>query len=347
MNDKLIISPETTLLQALRRMDSTERKLLVICKENHFEGLISIGDIQRALLNKDSLSDTVEKHIRPDIIYSRASDDISVIKKIMLEQRIECMPVIDEYGELKNIIEWEEVISGKLKSKCRLDIPVVIMAGGKGQRLKPLTNLIPKPLIPISDKTIIEEIMDRFTDAGCHDFYISVNYKADIITEYLSNLNEAEYNLNFICESKPLGTAGSLYLLKDSLKHTFIVSNCDIIVDIDFSDLVEYHRSNQNIATIVSVFKSAEIPYGTIETKENGVVTSLTEKPNVTYQISSGLYVLEPSIFDYLEDNEFIHITDLLLKAIAAGEKVGAFPVSCGSWADMGNWREYLKLIGE
>lgn len=346
MNDKLIVSGDMTLLDAMKYMDRIERKLLIVCDQKHFLGLISIGDIQRAIIHKCNLSENVTKHIRGDILFARSTDDINKVRNLMMKNRTECMPIVDDSGELVDIIEWEDIISKDVGQVVEpIKCPVVIMAGGKGTRLKPLTNVIPKPLIPISEKTIIEDIMDRFVAADCHDFYLSLNYKADTIKNYFASINNKNYNIKYLTEKKPLGTGGALYLLKDKIQDTFLVSNCDIVVDINLADLLRYHRNNKNIATMVSVIKNIDIPYGILETKENGMLSSIREKPILTYQINSGLYVLEPKILDYIGNEEFIHLPDLLLRAKQAGENIGVFPVSEGSWSDMGNWDEYLSCI--
>ena len=344
MNREYIIHPNTTLIEALKYMDSIEKKVLVICDNEKFMGLISIGDIQRAILNKNDLGDRVTNHVRTDIIYAHQSDDLSLIKNQMRENRIECMPVVGPDDNLVDIIEWKDLLNDNIQKKP-IHCPVVIMAGGEGQRLRPLTNIIPKPLIPISEKTIIEEIMSRFVDVDCHDFYLSVNYMADVIEDYFNRINNKDYNIRYLRENTPLGTAGSLFLLRGTLHETFIVSNCDILVDVNYRDLLDYHKSSSNIASLVSVVKTDEIPYGTIDTGENGALLALNEKPTNTYQINAGVYVLEPEIFEYINDNEFIHITTLLLRLKNAGKKVGAFPVSEKSYTDMGNWNEYLKII--
>jgi NDP-sugar pyrophosphorylase family protein len=200
-------------------------------------------------------------------------------------------------------------------------------------------------LIPIDDKTIIEDIMDRFIDVGCNSFIFSVNYKAEKIKDYFDKIPNKNYSIDYIQEDKPLGTAGSLYLLKNNISTTFFVSNCDILVDVNLEDLLNYHRENKNIITVVSVLKNYSIPYGTIETSKNGQLVSLNEKPNIVYQINSGLYILEPEIFKYLPENKFMHITDLILLLKEKGFNIGVFPVSEGSWIDMGNWDEYLNII--
>ena len=344
MNKNIIINKEKTLLDVLKIMDTIERKLLVICENNRFIGVISIGDIQRAILNKQDLSANVVDYVRSDIIYARVTDSPDYIKSVMLENRIESMPVVDSNNLLVNIYEWEDFFGDRYSCKS-VDCPVVIMAGGKGTRLKPLTNVIPKPLIPVSDKTIIEEIMNKFICAGCNEFYVSLNYKSDYVKSFFE---KKEYNnIKFINEKKPLGTGGSLALLKGILQKTFFVSNCDILVDVNFSDLYEYHNKQKNIATLVSVLKSYSIPYGIIETSENGIISDMREKPCFSYQINSGVYIIEPKLLDYVNYDESIDLPSLLLRAKSNGEKIGAFPVSEGSWRDMGNWDDYLKMIRE
>jgi len=348
INSDIIISPNATLFEALTQMDKSDRKLLLVLDGNKFLSLISIGDIQRAILRKITLETPINKVFRTGILVAKDTDDKKSVLQKMQEERIEFMPVIDSESNLVEVLFWNDYFQDKkITSGTKLGLPVVIMAGGEGTRLRPLTNIIPKPLIPIDDKTIVEDIMERFIDVGCNDFTFSVNYKADKIKEYFRSIQDKNYSVSYIQEDTPLGTAGSLYLLKDKFKETFFVSNCDILVDVNLEDLLNYHKNNKNVITVVSVLKNYKIPYGTIETSENGMLQNLNEKPNIVYQINSGLYILEPEIFNYLPENKFMHITDLILKLKESGMNVGVFPVSEGSWHDMGNWDEYLKLIKE
>ncbi|MEG0012309.1 MAG: sugar phosphate nucleotidyltransferase, partial [Muribaculaceae bacterium] len=226
----------------------------------------------------------------------------------------------------------------------KIDLPVVIMAGGLGTRLKPLTNVIPKPLIPIGEKTILETILDQFESIGCSKFYISVNYKAEVVEYYLNSL-EHKYDTLCFKESKPLGTIGSVALLKEKISSPFFVSNCDIIIDQDFRDVYDYHCQNHNDITIISAVKSYHIPYGVIETAKDGILMGLKEKPDKTYMINSGVYIIQPEIIDEIPIEEFFHITQLIDKVKKRGGRVGCFPVSEKAWTDIGDWNEYLKLI--
>lgn len=168
---------------------------------------------------------------------------------------------------------------------------------GKGTRLKPITNVIPKPLIPVGDKTILEEIMDQFESIGCHKFYMSVNYKSNMMRFYLDQLDH-KYDIDFFEEVKPLGTIGSVSLLKGKIATPFFVSNCDIVIDQDYRDVYEYHKQNNNDITIVSAVKGFQIPYGVMETGEDGLLIELKEKPETTYMINTGVYILNPELID-------------------------------------------------
>ena len=280
----------------------------------------------------------------PRIAFER--DSFEFIKKAMEIHRIECMPVVNESHELINVFFWEDVFATENRlNNIHLNLPVIIMAGGKGTRLKPLTNVIPKPLIPIGEKTIIEEIMDRFLNVGCNIFYISVNYKADTIKHYFEQLPICPYSLNYFHEDKPLGTVGSLYLIKEKIHSTFFISNCDIIINEDYFQILKYHQVNGNELTIVSALKHYPIPYGIIETSNGGLLSEFKEKPELTFQINSGMYVLEPHLLHEIPENEFYHITQLIEKIRNRGGKVGVFPVSEGSWKDIGEWKEYINLV--
>ena len=258
----------------------------------------------------------------------------------------ECLPVLIENNHLINVLFCEYVFGYEIKrKKVKLNIPVIIMAGGKGTRLQPLTNVFPKPLLPIHKKTIIEDIMDRFVDVGCNEFHLSVNYKADIIKNYFNVLNNPSYKINYFEEDKPLGTAGSMFLIKDKINSTFFVSNCDILIDQDLDEIYNYHKKNHNEITIVSAIKRYKIPYGTIETKENGVLSKLDEKPELVFQINTGMYILEPDVLKFIPENQFFHITHLIELVKKNEGKIGVFPIGENSWQDIGNWDDYSKIL--
>ena len=326
-------------------MDIEKTKLLFVFSNEIFKGMLTIGDIQRAILKNIKLDEKISTILDYKKVYAYQEDSIEIIKHKMQELRAEAMPVIDKQGNLINIFFWDDLFGkNHLISHKKINLPVVIMAGGKGTRLKPLTNIYPKPLIPIGEKTIVETIMDKFVSYECHDFYISVNYKAEVIKNYFDFLQNPQYKIHYFQEDKPMGTAGSLRLLKDKLHSTFFVSNCDILINENYADILKYHQSNHNELTVVAALKTYSIPYGTIITGENGLLESIEEKPNLTFKINTGLYILEPSILDEIPD-DFFHITHLMEKLKQEGRRVGVYPISQNDWIDMGDWDEYLKLI--
>lgn len=343
----LVISKDATLIQALHQMDETGKKMLLVFDRDRFYSIVTVGDIQRAIIKHIDFNETLSSIVKTvGLLYAYESDTKDIIKEKMLKIRAQLMPVLDEKGNLVEIYYWEDFFPfDDLQNKRELiGLPVVIMAGGKGTRLRPITNVIPKPLIPIGEKTILEVIMDQFEGIGCHKFYMSVYYKADMMKFYIDQL-EHKYDIEFFMEDKPLGTIGSISLLKDKIASPFFVSNCDSIIDQDYRDVFEYHMNNYNDLTIVTMVKSFKIPYGVIETREDGLMVNLKEKPELTYQLNTGVYVLNPELIKEIPEDQFFHITDLMEKLKSRGGRVGCFPVSEGSWHDMGEWPEYLKMI--
>ena len=342
--DHLFIKSDSTIRLALKKMDQERTKLLIVGSLKRFEGLISIGDLQRAIIKNIDLNVPIGEIQRKDIIVAKEEESKEKIKTLMLKIRAEFMPVVNPKGEITEIIFWEDLIqSEKLPPALKINLPVVIMAGGFGTRLKPITNVLPKPLIPIGEKPIVEHIIDRFVHVGCNEFLFSVNYKSEFIKYYFDSLEHPLYSVSYFQEEKPLGTAGSLHLLKGRINSTFFVSNCDIIVDQDYSEIYRYHKNNNNELTMVAALKHYKIPYGTIETESDGLLKKLEEKPELTFKINAGLYILEPHLLNLIPENEFFHITDLIEKIQYNKGKVGVFPVSEKSWRDIGDWDEYLK----
>lgn len=341
-----IVTSDISLIAALKVMDETHKKMLFVYDACKFDSILTIGDIQRAIIKNYPLDCPISNILdRKAKIYASIHQPKDVVRSMMINERIECMPVLNEDGDIFDIFFWDDLFShSKEEVRSLINLPVVIMAGGKGTRLQPITNVIPKPLVPVGDKTILEVIMDQFESIGCNKFYMSLNYKANMMEYYLSQLDH-KYDIEFIMENKPLGTIGSVSLLKGKITTPFFVSNCDSINDQDYRDVYDYHVHNKNDLTIVTMVKSFRIPYGVIDTGEDGIMTALREKPELNYQVNTGVYILNPECIDEIPEGEFFHITNLMEKIAARGGRVGCFPVSEGSWHDMGEWPEYLKMI--
>ena len=225
-------------------------------------------------------------------------------------------------------------------------MPVVVMAGGEGTRLRPLTNILPKPLLPIGKKTIIESIMDRFVEIGSRRFFISLNYMADTIERYLTEHNDGRYEFTFFREDRPMGSGGSLSLIRDKITEPFFVTNCDNMLQQDLAEIVEVHRQNKNEMTVVAAVKSMKLPYGNLVVGDDERVVIVEEKPEFLFRVNTGVYVLEPQLLKDIPDNQYFPITDLMNIIIKRGGRVGCFPITDGSWCDIGNWEDYTKALG-
>ena len=254
------IQCDTTVIQSLKRMDEIKVKMLFVFEGDNFRSILTIGDIQRAIIKGVDMNQPVKSILDLNKKFASPTDTRESIREKMMTLRAECMPVVDEDGNLVDVYFWKDMFKHtEAQKREKIELPVVIMAGGKGTRLKPITNVIPKPLVPVGDKTILEVIMDQFEEIGCKKFYMSVNYKADMMEFYLSQLDH-KYDIEFFMEDKPLGTIGSVSLLKGKINTPFFVSNCDSINEQDYRDVYDYHINNSNDMTIVTMVKSFKIP---------------------------------------------------------------------------------------
>lgn len=338
----ICIKKDISIREAIEKLDNTAKKILVVLNDEKLEAVITDGDIRRWILKNGDLSSSIESVMNVNPICIEKSK-INIASKVMKEKSIEAIPIVDENNKLIDIIFWNDSFKDKLNYLEKVDSPVVIMAGGKGTRLYPYTKVLPKPLIPIGDTPIIERIMDRFIEYGVEKFYVTVNYKKEMIKSYFDD--EKKYDVSYIEESKPLGTGGSLHLLKDELKETFFVSNCDILIDANYSDILKYHKKNKNKITVITSLKHYTIPYGVVELDYEGYINSTKEKPEYSFLVNTGMYILEPETLKDIPQNEFFHITDLIEMYLKEGERVGTYPVTDKSWLDMGEFKEMEKMI--
>jgi NDP-sugar pyrophosphorylase family protein len=250
------------------------------------------------------------------------------------------IPIVDAKGEIKSIAFTDRK---SVKKQTRIGIPVVIMAGGKGSRLAPYTEVLPKPLLPVGDKTITEHIISRFIDYGCDDFIMIINHKKELIKAYFSE-SPSKGNLRFIEETVFQGTGGGLELLKGTIDRTFFMTNCDILIEADYEDLLKHHKNSGALLTMVCALKKVSVPYGTVVLDDDGKPERLIEKPEYPLLTNTGLYVIETSFLDIIPAGAFIHITDLIQQLIDKGENIGVYPISENGWFDMGQPDEMKRM---
>jgi dTDP-glucose pyrophosphorylase len=344
---KLVIDEILSLREAMKAMNETAKKILFVTdQKGAYIGSLSGGDIRRWILAGGSLKSRVSEIVRRDSLVDDGSSDFEEILDKARAQKIKYIPILDSN---KNIID---IFDGNVSSGAghikdvhdHLQNPVVIMAGGKGTRLAPLTKIIPKALIPIGGKTILEIIIEKFLPYHVKEFYLSVNHKSSMIESYFDDL-KPDYSIKYIDEVKPLGTAGALYKLKNQMNKSIIITNCDIIIDADYANILKHHQAHSNEITIITSLKHFNVPYGVCELKNGGELKEIIEKPEYNLLVNTGMYIIEPSVLKYIPKEELFHFTDLIDVVISMGGRIGIYPIGEGAWVDTGEWDEYRSAI--
>jgi dTDP-glucose pyrophosphorylase len=348
-NIKNTITHNTPIRNAIKTMDINKLDMLIVLnKRKKVEGVFTLGDFQRAIFLGLDIDDNISLIINKKFEYLIEGFSNDDARKIFLNNELILeIPVLKKNLSLSKTIYKSDFLSSKELKKNNTNfknVPVVIMAGGKGTRLDPFTRILPKPLIPFGNNPIVRIIMDYFKKFGSNKFYISVNDKSGMIKAYFNDLKKL-YNIKFIDEKKPLGTAGSLKLLKNSLKKTFFVTNCDVLIQSHYPAILKFHKKNKYDLTLVSSLRDYTIPYGVCNFNKNGELLSIKEKPKYDFFINTGLYLVEPKILKLIPSNLKFDMNELLNRAREKNLRIGVFPVSENSWLDIGQWSEYKKNV--
>ncbi|USE83211.1 nucleotidyltransferase family protein [Acinetobacter tibetensis] len=334
---KIVLNKKDTILKALELLDLYAlRIVLVVDEDNHLLGSITDGDIRRGLLKGQDLHASVETimHLTP---YSIEEGELTnrQIFEIMREKRYLALPVL-KAGQLVNIITLEDLISRKRKEN-----PVFIMAGGFGTRLRPLTDKCPKPMLPVGGKPLLETIVLSLKEQGFYKFYISTHYLPEIIHEHFGNGEKFDVQIQYVHENDPLGTGGALSLLpKEEIKLPFVVINGDVLTNMNFGKLLDFHEKNQSIATMCVREFQYQIPYGVVNSEDN-VIQSMTEKPSYFFDINTGIYVISPELLAQV-NAEFIGMPTILEQQITLQQKVTSYPLH-EYWLDIGHMEDYNR----
>lgn len=333
----IVLTKGDTVLKALELLDlHALRIVLVVDENNHLLGSITDGDIRRGLLKGQDLHASVESvmHTSP---YSIEEDKLTnrQVFEIMREKRYLALPVIKN-GQLVNIITLDDLIRTKRKEN-----PVFIMAGGFGTRLRPLTDKCPKPMLPIGGKPLLETIISSLKEQGFYKFYISTHYLPEIIQNHFGNGEKFDIQIQYVHESEPLGTGGALSLLpRQEVDLPFIVINGDVLTNMNFSKLIDFHISQNAVATICVREFQYQIPYGVVNSEQNNI-QSMTEKPSYYFDINTGIYVISPTLLEQVEA-QFIGMPTILEQQIEKSQKVVSYPLH-EYWLDIGQMEDYNR----
>lgn len=334
-----LIDEECTMLEAMELLDKIAKKVLFVVQNGQFAAAITDGDIRRWILTKGNLKAKVKDIANYNPKYICEKDKVKA-RDYMRKHSIEAVPIVDENKDIVSVVLWNDE---EVETKKNLNVPVVIMAGGLGTRLYPYTKILPKPLIPIGEIPIVEHIINRFNRYGSSKFFLIVNHKKNMIKAYFNEI-EKDYEVIHIDEDKPLGTGGGISLLKGKIDTTFILTNCDILIEEDYEKIYKFHMKEKNLITMVCSLKHIKIPYGVIEISENGEIESMKEKPELSFFTNTGMYIVESKVIEELEDNQAIGFPDVIEKYKQAGSKIGVYPISENSWMDMGELDEMEEM---
>lgn len=341
---KYLGTEDMSVVEAMQKIDMNSKGIIYIADERgKLLGSLTDGDIRRWLIKTADLngraSDMMFRNVR--FLFK---DDYKKAKELIRQWAINSIPIVDsDYRILDLIIEEEIPEETTQKVRSLKGTPVIVMAGGKGTRLYPYTKILPKPLIPIGDIPILERIFQAFYEYGADEFYITVNYRKEMIRSYF-NEQKLPYTLHYVDEDKPLGTAGGIGSIKEQFQDTVIVTNCDTLIEADYTKMIEHHKNSGNGMTVISSLKNTVIPYGVIHSQEDGIISSIKEKPKLSYFINTGMYIVNPECLLQIPKGTFFHMTDLANRLMSQEVQVGMYPISENSFLDMGEFEEMKKM---
>lgn len=325
-----VVVEGTPILDALCKVNTPPLYLaLVIDQENKLKGILTDGDLRRGLLDGKDLGKPVDAFMKLDPCV--AFDSITQLdaEKLLRLKKLYCLPILSKDGRLVKLLT-----SGYDTQEARTDKTAVIMAGGKGSRLYPLTENCPKPMLKINGKPILEILIQQCIEAGFSRFYLSVNYLKEQIIDYFDEGKSMGVSIDYLIEEQPLGTAGSLKLLPDTVIDPFLVLNGDLLTKFDHGHLMQFHNDHRPSATMCVRENVTHIPFGVVQT-DGFTLVGFEEKPTYRLFVNAGIYVIDPIILKYLEPNTAVDMPTLLINSQKSGERVIVCPIH-EYWLDIG-----------
>jgi len=331
----LTFSKDISIRSGLAALEKETAKIIFLVNDdNRLVGTCTDGDFRRAILNSVDINDPVEVIANLNPITVPTSMQASEAQSLLRKHNILYAPVVDDEGYILDMVSFRGLPKGADK-----DIPIVLMAGGLGRRLMPLTENCPKPLLPLGDKPILEHIILRFKEQGFRRFYISINYLGHMIEDYFGTGDYLDVKISYLKETKRLGTGGALGLLPKNMTSPFIVMNGDLLTEMDFSTLLDTHESNKAAATMCIREYITSIPFGVVETDHQKYI-STQEKPTLIHHINAGVYCLSSEALRYIPHNEFYDMPTLFAD-LTEEKKPCAVHLIHDTWIDVGSTKEY------
>jgi dTDP-glucose pyrophosphorylase len=338
---KYLINYNDTIHNAIKKIDINGKRSLVVVKNKKLFGTISDGDIRKILLKDISLKNKISRYvnikpikIKKSIYYKKKAEDY--FKK---KTDLSLIPIVDRFNNILNVFTVNNL-------KKKINVAVVIVAGGVGKRLRPFTHILPKPLMPINNKSILEIIVEKFFENGSKKIFLSLKYKAELIKSYIKTAeNKCLKNIKIFVEKDYSGTIGCLKLMEKQLPKVFFVVNCDVIHDVDLNDFYNYHKKNYYDLTLHSCLKKFTIPYGICKINTDGLLDSILEKPTYEHHINTGLYILNKDLINLIPKNKKYDFTDLIILAKKCKKRIGIYKSINNKWHDLGNWESLRSTL--
>ena len=339
--ENIKLTSSATIKEALEIIDNGAMQIALVVDQNDtLLGTLTDGDIRRGLLKGLDLNSSIQSIIFTTPTLAKISDTKEEILKIALSKKLHQIPIIDDNGKFLGIQEIEELIKPKEKTN-----KVVLMVGGLGTRLRPLTENTPKPMLKVGKKPILQTIVEKFAEYGYSNIVMCVNYKSHIIQDYFGNGSKFGVNIEYILEEQRMGTAGALSLLKEKPTEPFFVMNGDLLTNVNFEQLDSYHTSNHSMGTMCVREYDFQVPYGVVNIQDSRIL-SIEEKPTYKFFVSAGIYMLSPAVLDYIPQNQFYDMPTLFEKLISENKNAISFPLR-EYWLDIGRIEEYKKANEE
>lgn len=339
--ENCVIKPESSIRDAMRVMNQCSFQIVfVVDKENRLLGAVTDGDIRRSLLRDFEVSAPVREIMNPNPITAPQETARSVLLRMMRAKTIRQIPLLDKEQHLVGLAQMEELLY-----RLRRNNTVVLMAGGLGTRLRPLTDKVPKPLLKVGAKPILETILESFLDAGFHRFYFAVNYKSQMIEDYFEDGSRFGAEIHYLHERKRMGTAGALYFLPRIPEDPILVMNGDLLTKVDFGELLDYHIEQRATATMAVREYNYQIPYGVIDF-DGECIKGIREKPSYSFFVNAGIYVLSPEALVHVAKEEFFDMPQLFNTLIENGKKTTIYPVR-EYWLDVGRMDDFERAQAE
>jgi dTDP-glucose pyrophosphorylase len=337
----VLVSPETSILDTIKIIDQSSLQIaLVVDSDWRLLGTVTDGDVRRGILRGIALTNSITRIMHEDPVVASIHDSPKDIQLLMRARGLRHIPIVDLQYRVVDLYIYDRLFDDHKKDNL-----VILMAGGLGTRLRPLTDHAPKPLLRVGDRPILETILLEFIEHQFANFYLSVNYKAEQIKDYFQDGSRWNVNIRYIDETKRLGTAGALSLLSEQPTKPIIIMNGDLLTKVNFEQLLTYHEQHGMSATMCVREIEQQIPYGVVKTKEHRLL-GIEEKPLQHFFINAGIYVLNPEVLSLIPKDTFYDMPTLFDKLLEQGNEVSVFPVR-EYWMDIGRMSDYEKANGD